>query len=277
MARKKAGKEIATWDEELAKYAEAAAAAEANAGGGQFFGLKGGILTWQDSPMPDNEIPVIILDSIFENVFFEGDYDPDNPSGPTCFAFARKEDDLAPHEIVVKAEQHQSVGSCEDCEHNEWGSAERGRGKACRNTRRLSMIPAGSFDRNGDLEFIDEPSHYENTTMGFMKLPVTSVNGYASFVKQIAGALRRPPFGIITRLRVIPDNKTQFRVLFEPIDNVPVELKDVIMTRVEEARRTIDFPYQLNDDDYEAPAQKSKSGGKKAVTKKKTTRRGKKY
>ena len=82
---------LVTWDEELARQAEIAASMEASAGGGQFFSTKGGILSWQDSPLSGNQMAVIILDSILENVFYEGHYDPDAPQSPTCFAFSRDE------------------------------------------------------------------------------------------------------------------------------------------------------------------------------------------
>ena len=50
--RKKAGTSVAKWDEELAQQAAIAAEMEANTGGGQFFSVRGGQLSWQDSPPP---------------------------------------------------------------------------------------------------------------------------------------------------------------------------------------------------------------------------------
>lgn len=260
MAAKKPSqsKAVATWDEELAKQAEIAAAAEAEAstGGGQFFSMRGGQLSWQDSPLPGNEMAVIIIDSIFENVFYEGRYDPDTPQSPTCFAFARTEDELAPHIIVKEAGQAQCMEACATCEHNEWGSADTGRGKACSNTRRLAMIPAGTYDRNGNLQLFEDADHFATTTIGFMKLPKTSVKGYANFVKQVSGALKRPPFGIITRVAVVPDAKTQFKVTFKPIEKVSDELMSTIMQRREEVSSIIDFPYQLDSGEEPEPAKK---------------------
>lgn len=272
---KSKSKQVVTWDDELAKYATAAAEMEKNTGGGQFFSLQGGTLSWQDAPIPNNEMVVVILDAIFENVYYEGRFDPDNPAPPTCFAFARDEDELAPHDVIVKAGQNQIEDFCVNCEHAQWGTADTGRGKACSNTRRLAMIPAGKFDRNGELEIFDE-SHFAKTEIGFMKLPVTSVKGYASFVKQVAGSLKRPPFGIITRVEVIPDSKTQFRVMFEPVEKLGNDAIEVIMERREEAMSTIDFPYPLEFDAPEKPARKksthkkvSKSATKPAAPKRK--------
>lgn len=262
---------LVKWDEELAKQAEIAAGMEANTGGGQFFSTKGGILSWQDAPLPGNQMAVIILDSILENVYYEGRYDPDVPQGPICFAFGRDEKTMRPHQIAIDAGGHQH-DQCAGCPMNEFGSAETGRGKACRNTRRLAMIPAGTFSQAGKFELFEEEEHFASTTIGFMKLPVTSVKGYSSFVKQVAGALRRPPFGIVTKVKVVPDPKTQFKVIFEPIMNIPDELMGNIMQRHEEAKSIIDFPYQPNDEES-APTKRGSRAGQKPASK----ARGRKY
>lgn len=244
------------WDEELARQAQVAAGMENSTATGQFFGLKGGTLTWNDAPLPNNQMAVVIVDSLLENVYYEGRYDPDTPQSPTCFAFGRNDKEMKPHDLVVEAGGNQN-DFCSSCEMNQWGTAETGRGKACRNARRLAMIPAGVID-NGKFKIFDEPEHFETAAIGFMKLPVTSVKGYAAFVKQIAGALKRPPHGVITKVSVVPDPKTQFKVLFEPITTVPNELMGVIMKRNEEAQSVIDFPYAL-DDGSEPPTPKGKT------------------
>ena len=273
MATKKATASKTTalvkWDEELAKQAEVAAGMEANTGGGQFFSTKGGILSWQDAPLPNNQMAVVILDSVLENVYYEGRYDPDVPQGPVCFAFGRDEKTMAPHKIVVEAGNQQcgASGLCAGCEMSEFGTAEVGKGKACRNTRRLGMIPAGTFNAAGKFELIEDEEHFASTAVGFMKLPVTSVKGYASFVKQVAGALRRPPFGIVTKVKVVPDPKSQFKVVFEPIMNLPDELMGAIMQRHEEVKSTIDFPYQPNDEEQAPPPKRGSRAAQKPAAK----------
>lgn len=251
---------IVKWDEELAKQAEVAAKMEENAGGGQFFSVKGGVLTWNDAPVPGNQMAVVVLDSILENVYYETSYDPDNPSGPTCFAFGREDASMAPHKLVVEGgtAQHEK---CQGCPMNEWGSADKGKGKACRNVRRVAMIPAGNFSQSGKFEAIEDVEHFATTSIGFMKLPVTSVKGYAGFVKQVAGALKRPPHGIITKVKVVPDPKSQFKVTFEAMMNVPNSLMGAVMKRRDEAAATIDFPYTPGEE------QEKPTKGKKAKRK----------
>jgi len=192
------------WDEELAKQAAVAAKVEESTSTGAFFGLKSGVLAFNDSPLPNNEMAVVILDSMLENVFYGGKYDPDEPQAPACFAFGRDEKEMAPHASVLEAGS-QGGDVCQGCANNEWGSADTGRGKACRNTRRLAMIPAGKLEANGKFKAFTDVEHFETAGIGYMKLPVTSVKGYAAFVKQVTGALRRPPHAIFTRVKVVPD------------------------------------------------------------------------
>lgn len=272
---------LVNWDEELARQAEIAAAQEANTGGGQFFGLRGGILTFNDAPLPNNEVAVVILDSILENVYYEGDYDPENPAPPTCFAHGRDDTTIAPHDLVKAAGQVPEGGEdgCSGCPMNEWGSADKGRGKACRNTRRLALLAAGVFAPNGAFKMADG-DELQKGAIAFMKLPVTSVRGYATFVKQVAGALKRPPHGIITKIKVVPDVKSQFKVLFEPMQPLSGAVLGAVMQRHEEAKKVIDFPYMLDTAEPEpAPQARGRATpkGKAAAAPKTTGRRGGKY
>ncbi|MDD2775546.1 MAG: hypothetical protein PHU06_06295 [Gallionella sp.] len=253
------GTALVNWDEELAKQAEVAAGMEASAGGGQFFSTKGGQLSFNDMPIPGNHMAVIIVDSVLENVMYDGRYDPDVPQAPICFAFGRDEKDLKPHELVVANEtaQHET---CQGCPMNEWASAETGKGKACRNTRRLALVPAGTLSATGHLDQLATSDDLATAAMGFLKLPVTSVKGYATFVKSVAGALRRPPFGILTKISVIPDAKTQFRVVFSPLQPASDELMPVIMQRRAEASKLIEAPYSLESREAAPPPAKAGRG-----------------
>ena len=268
----KPGTAVVKWEEELAKQAQIAAKMEENTGSSNFFGLKSGILTYNSQPLANNEMAVVIIDHIQENVFYEGKYDPDTPQGPICYAFGRDEKDMAPHAKVVEAHNDQHA-TCAGCPMNEWGTADTGRGKACRNVRRLAMLPAGSFDKNGKFEMIMDAEHYEKAVAAFMKLSLTSVKGYAAFVKQVATALKRPPFGIFTKVKVVPDPDSQFKVTFEALSSVPDSLMPVIMARHEEVASMIDFPYTdvVAED---GGAKKGKTVNKKPVNKRPPVKKG---
>jgi hypothetical protein len=268
------GTQIMKWDEELAKQAAEAAKIEESTSTGAFFGLKSGVLTFNDSPLPNNEMAVVILDGVLENVYYPGTYDPDTPQGPACFAFGRDEKEMRPHEVSVQ--NGTSVNdTCDGCPMNEWGTAETGRGKACRNTRRLAMIAAGKFEANGKFKAFTDVDHFESASLAYMKLPVTSVKGYAAFVKQVTGALRRPPYAIFTRVKVVPDATSQFKVTFEALGPVPDNLMGVVMSRHDEAKASIEQPYQPFED--AAPTRGKKSTARKPAAKKPAVRQQRKY
>lgn len=266
---KKPGTAVANWDDELAKQADVAAGMEANVGGGQFFSVKGGTLQFDGAPLPGNQAAVVIVDAILENVYYEGNYNPDVPQAPTCFAFGRDDSEMEPHASVdTTPEFERQSEACQGCPMNEFGTAIVGRGKACRNTRRLALIPAGSYDARGNLDMFDDLEHFQKTPIAFMKLPVTSIKSYATFVKQVSGALRRPPHGIFTRISVVPDAKTQFRVLFEALDKVPNELMAAVMQRHQDAQSVIEFPYTPVDDTPPAKPTRGRAAAKPAADKK---------
>lgn len=253
--KKKPGTAMANWDEELARQAEESAAMEANAGNGgqQFFSFKGGILSFDKAPIPGNQMVAIVLDSILENIWHEAEYDPDNPAPPTCFAHGRDEKTLEPHADVVERDQQQNE-VCEGCPKNLWGSAEKGRGKACKNRRRVSVIPAGTINqRSGEYELIEDEEHYRTIKEAYMNLPVMSVQGYAAWVKGLKSALKRPPHGVVALIKLIPDAKSQFLVTFETLQNVPNELMAVIMERHAAAKEAITFSHNLDAREEVAP------------------------
>ena len=95
-------------------------------------------------------------------------------------------------------------------------------------------------------------------------------------MKQVAGALKRPPFGIVSRVSLVPDTKTQFKVVFEPLEKCSDKIMGSIMERVEEAKATIDFPYQLEQEEEPAP-RRSRAAKKPAAKKKAPARRSRKY
>lgn len=281
MARKttpKPGTAIVSWEDKLAEQAAQAAEAEKLTGGGKFFSTQAGVLKFDDTPMPGNQMAVIILDGIHENLFYGTAYDPDNRAPPKCFAFSRTDDgeliaeeDMQPHPRVdedMETFERQSE-DCASCPMNKFGSADKGKGKACGNRRRLAVIPAGVYQkqRNGgfELELIDDEDVLRKADMAFLKLPVMSAKGYSQYVHSLSGEMRRPPHGVITRIFLEPDSRSQFRINFEMLEKVPDELMEVVMARHEEVTKAIAFPYSAfvpDEDEAPKPARKASSSAK---------------
>lgn len=272
MAKKPTTTAIANYDEELAKLAGASATLTETGGGGRFFSTRAGVLQYDDAPLPGNQMCVIIGAWCLENVYYEDAFDPDNRTPPTCFAFCKnpdEKDEMAPPEIVDKEDVFtRQSDQCEGCPQNEWGSAAKGRGKACSNRRRLALIPAGTYrpvGRGGgfELDIIDDAEHFRTAEEAYLKVPVMSGKGFDAYVRDVADQLKRPLFAVYTRVFLTPDPKSQFKVNFELIEPVDNELIPTLLERYRKLHDGIDFPYTpFQEEEAEEPARKASASKK---------------
>lgn len=223
--------------------------------GGTFISTRGGTLSVGDEQMPGNQMAVIVLDAIMENTFYDAKFDPENKQPPLCYAFGRDATEMAPHETMQVDLEYfiPQANTCLECPHNRWGSADKGRGKACQNRRRLALIPAGFYSprrgsRDFDLELFDDPAHFQTADIAYLKLPVTSVTPWSKFVNQIGANFNRPPHGVVTRIWLEPDPKYQYVMGFEVIEQVPDTLAQAIMARHEQALAQVIQGYQVPEE-----------------------------
>ena len=117
----------------------------------------------------------VIIGVAFENRYYEGSFNPNRLSPPVCFAIAPGDGDAAKAlESMKPAEgvsDPQSV-SCAQCPQNAWGSDPKGgRGKACKNQRRLIVL-----SRSKD---------YARAEGVRISVPVTSVKNLANYTKAL--------------------------------------------------------------------------------------------
>lgn len=276
-ARKKTGTEVANYDEELAALAGQSATLTDSGGGGKFFSTRAGVLQFDDTPLPGNQVCAIVAAWCLENVFYEGAFDADNRTPPTCFAFCKnpdEKDEMGPHEKVYEDDAFEAQSeACSDCPKNEWGSAETGRGKACSNRRRLAILPAGTYTsagRNGgyELELIEDEEHFRTADAGFLKIPVMSGKGFDNYVKDVAEQFKRPLFAVYTRIYLTPDPKSQFKVNFELIEPVTDNaVLAALMDRYKRLHDEIDFPYVPFEEDDSQTQTRSASADKKLTRK----------
>ncbi len=260
-----AGKSMTAWEKEMEEQADVAVGSLPSSGGGNFIKTAGGQLSLNGNAFPDNQVSCVIVRHVSENSYYEGAYDPENAAPPSCFAFsvpgARDPGkSMAPHEEATEPQSE----ICLDCPNNEWGSAATGRGKACKNIVRIALLASDCLDSVEDMK--DSP-------LCIMKVPVTSVKGFTSYVKTVADKFRRPPFGVVTEITAIPDPKTQFKISFnvEPKSLIKdAKIFEALMERVEAAKEELIVPYQAMEEE-EAPVRTPRRavGKKKATVKKK--------
>lgn len=248
VARTKMTVAAAAWEKAMAVHVKDTTEALAGiGGGGSFISLSGGQFTFDDAALP-SPLPVVIVNSMRENLYYPDAYDPNNIVAPVCFALADlnlpsddREGRLQPHPT---APQPQSE-TCAQCPMNKFKSDDRGRGKACKNTIKLAMISAESLDGAGLPEA--QPA--------MLRIPVTSLKNYKSYVDKLANVIGRPTFGVITKIDIVPDQRTQFKLTFTAGELVGPKVGTVILQRLPEINNLLMEPPALLTVDEE-PTQK---------------------
>jgi hypothetical protein len=249
-AAKKPGTALTIWEQEMAEAAVAQGSTETFEGGGfKAISLRSGILSVDDNAVEGNELRVIILSSVHENQLYDGDYDPDVKSTPICYAFGVSSDDMVPHESAPEP-QHQN---CEECPHNQWGSAEKGKGKACKNVRRLICITEDALESEDALN---------DAEARMLKLPVMSGKNWTTYVKNVlVEQVKRPSWGVVTTIKVVPDAKSQFRVQFkfEELIDFTQEIYDGLKRRatLEQERSMAAYTVVVPEEKPAKPAKKT--------------------
>jgi len=229
---------LALYDERLAALAKSAKRAEARVGGsGSFISLKGGVMTYQGGTIPESRLLCVVLDAVLENQWYDGPFDPDNFAAPACYAFGRDPDAMTPRPEDVPAAVSPA---CAGCPKNEWGSADVGRGKACKEVRRLALISEGDLDPKKGAGPAD-------AEVAYMKVPVTSTKAWAGYVRSLEEAYGRPPLAFVTEVRVVKEQTTklpgwhlEFRMARE-IDDGPT--LGALLARRDLVEKEIAFPY----------------------------------
>lgn len=123
--------------------------------------LKGKEFTLPDGQKSNGPMEVIVLDFVWFMAHYPGVYDASNPQQPNCFAVGRDRPDsglLGPPESVKKPQAE----NCAVCPKNEWKSAPTGKGKACKNQRRLIIVPADFDEESEALTMYVSPGGLKN-------------------------------------------------------------------------------------------------------------------
>ena len=127
---------------------------------------------------------------------------------------------------------------------NEWGTADVGEGKACKSVRRLAVLVAGTLGDDGRGKFTPfSPDELTKADIYLIKVPVMSVKGYAQYVRALSETIKRPPHGVFSKLYLVPDTKSQFRVMVEALGKVEASHLPAIMGRREEAIKMLEAPH----------------------------------
>ena len=186
-----------------------------------------------------NSLNVIVLSTIYDNAYYNTKYDPKNPNPPACFAIGSVQNMLVPSATSPVAQS----GRCDSCMQNQWGSADIGKGKACKNGRRL-LLASVDDDQDVDLE-----------NLVVLRLPPTSLANFSSYSKVITAKVRLPVNAFVTRITF--DEDMTYPVLkFSFVSaNLPTPVVKSMLSRQEEFTSVISEPYDVSNYVHVEPAQ----------------------
>jgi hypothetical protein len=160
----------------------------------------------------------VIIDFINVNEFYEGRFDPKVIRPPVC---ASKSSDIKTMFPFDESPKKQAE-SCAECPNNQFGS--EGKGKACKNSVWLSVVPAGDLTADAYL----------------LKLAPTSTTSFRKYLS-LLGSAGRPHFAVVTNFSL--DSSVDYpKVVCSAPEPLAMEDISIVMGRRAEAMRRLSQP-----------------------------------
>ena len=224
-------KALTNWRDRMAKSVERERKLieQLPADGGNFIGFGGGTITVGGVEI--NPLKGIVLAQQSERAYYSGQYSPTSKELPACFSL----DMLQPHD---NSSDPQST-KCVNCPQNQFGSAEQGGGKGCKEGVKLAIVP---------LDGVDGPVYVTK------KISWSSTKIWRNVAGALDGALAEHAVKITNK----PDARTQYKLSFD-MQKLPVndnQLMERVAARLDEAEALVALPYPAAEED-EKPTSKS--------------------
>lgn len=251
------GKELQPWEQKMAERAKAAVESAASGGSSsKKIGTRGGVFTIDGNQVDGNVLQAVVLDFLFDVTYYEDNFDPDDITPPTASALGRNE------KTLVWAEGSHPDYAGEELKSSpvfQWGSADKGRGKAAKSRRRLLLISSADLEEDVAAAEVRR-----------LMVPVTSASEWDAYVKQVA-AHGRDPAGVLTEISITPHPKYQFTLSFKMLGLVENEFMPEIDAKLDTIKEELFTPYsawdEVQGEEEEAPKRGSKAVAKNAKAK----------
>lgn len=146
---------------------------------------KGKLFTLPNGRSSPGPMQCIVLDWVAVNMIYKGGYNPNVRQPPLCWAIAKNLDELKPSDKVAEPQ----APDCATCPKNAWGSGAGGKGKACKNQRRLLIVPPNFAEG-------DEP-------MSLYVSP-TGLKSWNAYVNKLAKEQQKLPIQVVTEIAFDP-------------------------------------------------------------------------
>lgn len=228
-------KTVATvnWREQAAKSVAAGKVQTAKlpAESGNFISFRNGVITVAGRTVP-SPLALSIVAYGYERAYYARAFDPNQMATPDCYSF----DGEAPHE---KAPTPQA-DACAKCRFNEFGSADNGKGKGCKEGVRFAGLPAAA---------LDDVAAVATVPLVQGRLSVMNAKGFRAYAETLDSQDVAMWQGI-TSIDVQPDSRTQYSTDFSMDLDVVIEedTLNAVAARVEEGEALIVAPYPVMEE-----------------------------
>lgn len=255
---KSEGRALQPWEERMAERAKASVeSASSGAGSSKKIGTRGGVFTIDGAQVDGNVLNCVVLGWVFDVTYYEGGFDPDDIIPPTAFAIGPNE------KTLVWAEGSHPDYAGKELKTSpvfQWGSADKGRGKAAKSRRRLLVISEGDLDEDIAAAEVRK-----------LMVPVTSSSDWDAYVKQVA-AHGRDPAGVLTEIKIAPHPKYQFTLSFKMLGLIDDDSVMAVLDKADTIQEDLLAPYAAwdsaeSEEEDDAPQRQSKARGGKAPAK----------
>lgn len=138
-----------------------------------------------DGDTTDGPIDLVILDFVSMNTYYEGVYDPGNVQPPLCFAIGERPEGL----IASDRSPEKQSDLCSVCPMNQYESAARGKGKACKNMRLVAVMKADAT---------------EEDPIWVLRVSPTGLKSFDGYVRDLAQRKGFAPIQVVSKIGFDP-------------------------------------------------------------------------
>lgn len=194
------------------------------------------------------ELDCIVLGTVIVNAKFAGKFSPDNPKPPVCWSVGTDAKAMKP----MGVESLRESKACDTCPLNQFGSDEAGgRGKVCRNLRRLAVIPLMGEPTPGEIA---------GAEILLLSVPPTSLKSWGWYVRALEGK-HAAPQAVVTAVKIVEDERIKQGFVFLPRSVLSVECIKAVLARMQDATKVLALPFPEPRED--APKEKKGKAARK--------------
>lgn len=241
---------VAATSADLAAFAEVfdpemSAGVEGAAGYAPFISTEDGVMKLKDNVI-GKKLDAVILGVAIEHTLYPGRYQKGKPNPAVCFYVGPgPEDEAKPH---ASSPQPQSA-TCGTCIKNAFGSGQ-GNAKACRQSRRLLIMPLGPNDDPAKAEIYR------------LRVPPTSIKHLVSY-GALLKSYKRPIQTVVTSIEFEGHETNRFEVRFSAARPVDRDTIEVLARRAVEGKDALFALPMVGPEKGGAPA--ATKGGRRVV------------